>query len=304
MALSFVGSGFNSNVSGADLTLTLPVGIAEDDVVYVAAVTSGSVDATMAMTTSGYTKLCDLFANDTNDTNLGVFRKVMGASPDATAVVTGTGSGFITIGAVFHVWRGADTATPEDVATTTATGLNSATPNPPAITTVTNDAVVLAIGGSVGELDAVSNAPSGYSNLIDTLVGTSNVMMASKVTAAAGAQDPASYSDISGDSTDSWAAATVAIRPLVVSALTRKWSIPTSVSDGNARRIRIFNGANNTIDDSTASQVAASGVYKFDCADQGTAVGTLKFAILDNWDGNTASVSIFGFFAIAEVIEE
>lgn len=86
--------------------------------------------------------------------------------------------------------------------------------------------------------------------------------------------------------------------------LTRKWSIPTSASDGNAMRIRIFNGANNTIDDSTASQAAASGVYKFACADQGIAVGTLKFATLEDWDGNTATVDISGALAIAEVIEE
>jgi hypothetical protein len=85
---------------------------------------------------------------------------------------------------------------------------------------------------------------------------------------------------------------------------TRKWRIPTSAGDGNARRIRIFNGANNTIDDSSASVSAASGYYKFDCTNQSTAVDTKKFATLDNWDANTATTSISGSMGIATVIEE
>ena len=97
---------------------------------------------------------------------------------------------------------------------------------------------------------------------------------------------------------------TIAIRPASGGGLTRKWSIPTTATDGNARRIRIFNGANDIIDDSTASQAAASGVYKFACTNQGTAVDTKKFAILDNWDGDTASVNIRCSMGIATVIEE
>ncbi len=218
MSLTFVGSGSAQETGGNDVTLSLPGEIAEGDVVYVAVMTvrgSGSTDIDVAMTTAGYTELADIFSDDTEDTHLGVFRKVMGAVPDTTAVVTGSGDANDVV-AVFHVWRGADPTTPEDVSAGTASSTNGGTPNPPAVTTFTNGAVVLAIGGST-EPDFVSTAPTGYSNLVDLQAGNTNVMMSSKVITTAAAEDPGAYTEVVGDVSDSWAAVTVAIRPLPIS---------------------------------------------------------------------------------------
>lgn len=208
MALSLRGTAV-SGTGAADPTCTLPVGTATDDVVYFAVHTQHNSDFDLSMITTGYTELADLFQDDTTDSSLGVFRKIMGATPDSTAQAE-TGAAFAV--AVCMVWTGADTTTPEDATTTTAGAINGGTPNPPSITTVTANAIVLAIGGS-SEADAVTNPPTGYSNLVDLQSGTANVMMSSKLVASPGAEDPGTYADVSGTTADAWTAATVAIRP-------------------------------------------------------------------------------------------
>lgn len=215
MAITLRGTTSGNSIS-ADVTLTHPGGIAENDVVYVSAMSTtlfGS-DLNMAMVTTGYTELADLYANDAQDTNFGVFRKRMGATPDSTAVVDYVGSVFSdNLDAVEHVLIGVDTTTSEDATTTTATGIDSGTPNPPSITTATANAWVLACAGST-EGDAVSNPPTNYINLIDIQnASTNNVMMASREITSPGAEDPGTYADIVGGTDDSWCAATVAVRP-------------------------------------------------------------------------------------------
>lgn len=207
MALSLRGT---ASAIGTDATITLPVGTAADDVVYVAFMCAGTADANLAMITSGYTELVDRYENDNTDTNFGVFRKIMGGTPDSSAQVNTPAANSAC--AVCHVWTGADTTTPEDAATTQAGATNGGTPDPPSIVTVTANAVVLAIGGS-SEGDAVTNAPTGYGNLIDIQGTDRNCMMSSKLVASPTTEDPGTYADITGTGADSWCAATVAIRP-------------------------------------------------------------------------------------------
>lgn len=213
MALSFVGSGSDAGTAGNNPSMTLPVGIAENDVNYVAVMGADTADRDMAMSTSGYTELVEDYRNDNSDTNFAVYRKVMGVTPDSTAVYDAiTHLSGQAVVAAFHCWRGCDTSAPEDATTTTTGATNGGTPDPPSITTVTNGAVVLAIGGS-SEGDAVSNAPTNYENLIDLQASQANIMIASRAIATADAEDPGTFADVAGTGADSWAAATVAIRP-------------------------------------------------------------------------------------------
>ncbi len=218
MALSFVGGDYDGSVTGGNITLTAPGGIAEDDFVIVSAGDGTLSNQTMSMVTSGFTTEADLYANDSYDSNLGLFYKLMGGTPDSTFVVTGSGDTEYDTAAAFHCWRGIDTSTPLDQTTTTATGTNSPDTNPPSITTVTDNAQVIAIGSSSDGTADPSTSPSGYSNEYwESSNGGSDLSyqgagLASKLVASAGAEDPGIW-DFTSGSTESWCAATMALRP-------------------------------------------------------------------------------------------
>ncbi|MEO0215666.1 MAG: hypothetical protein ABIL14_01445 [candidate division WOR-3 bacterium] len=166
MAISFVGSASGFASDGGDVTITLPAGIQENDLVIVGySIGDGdNVDFDMALLTSGYTKVADLFSDDTNDTNLGVFWKVMGATPDTSVVCDGQGGLNASVAGVCMVFRGVDTTTPMDVTPTTSTGINTFNPNPPAISWVTSGSWTVIVGanghsrGSTGTY----TFPTGY----------------------------------------------------------------------------------------------------------------------------------------------
>lgn len=205
--ISLVGTA--SNTGTTNVTVTLPGGVQQDDVVYVWACSSSTSDINVAEGSGNYAELADLYSNDNTDINCGLYRRVQPASPD-TSVTVDAGD---THAAVMIVLRCVDTATPEDAATTTIQAqTNGGTPNPPSITTVTDNAWVLPWGGS-SEADAVSNPPTNYGNLIDIQGTAVNAMGATRLIAAFGAEDPGTYADVVGTVADSWVAATLAARP-------------------------------------------------------------------------------------------
>lgn len=217
MAISLVGTATNTGLDGSNVSLTLPVGTTTGDVVYVAYTTAATSDQNLSMVTSGYTELADLYSNDTEDTNLGAYRKVQGGSPDSTAQVTGGGGLNDGVAALCYVLRGVDTTTPEDATTTTATGTDSGRPDGASITTVTNGAWVLVLGGSSDDANTAI-APSGYTNLVAAPNGSdtndTHVVGATKEVVTAGAENPAVFTGLASFNTSySWAAATVAVRP-------------------------------------------------------------------------------------------
>ena len=220
MAISLVGTASANSTNGANLTVTLPVGVAQNDVVYGGYGEAATPNADISTVTSGYTELADLFSDDSRDCNFGVFRKVQGASPDSTLVFAGPGSSSTGAAAVAMVLRGVDTMTPEDATPTTATGINSAVPNPPSITTVTANAWVLAFGGS-SRFDTTVDAPTSYTNFeTDTADSISDflAMVASREITAPGAEDPGDFQNVSTSTSDAWCAATVAVRPAATAA--------------------------------------------------------------------------------------
>lgn len=162
------------------------------------------------------TELVDLYSNDTVDTNLGVYYSVVGATPPTSITAGDTGSTANAGALAVHVWRNIDTTTPIDVTTTTATAGNSALANPPAITTATENAVVIAIGASGNDNatatftqggDLTNFLSVGGSDTEDATVGMGSIATTSPATV-----DPIAFS-IATSSTFSWAAATVVLRP-------------------------------------------------------------------------------------------
>lgn len=172
MAISFVGSAENSAINGADVTLTLPGGMSQDDLVIVAYAIgdNDNVNFAMAMVTAGYTEVTDQFSDDTQDINLGVFRKFMGATPDTSATVDGQGGADAAVAAVCMVFRGVDTTTPFDVARALANGINTMHPDPPSIDWVTAGVWTVIAGASGHTLGgaATYTFPTGYTtNALD-----------------------------------------------------------------------------------------------------------------------------------------
>lgn len=223
MAISLVGSASAKVEGTGNVTVTFPGGVLQDDLVIVNQTNARTTDQAMSLVSTGYTNRADLYSNDNNDVNMGVWTKFMGAIPDTNVVVTGSGSGTNFSAAQVQIWRGVDTTTPMDATPTTATGTNTDVPDPPSITTVTANAQVIALGGTtVGTTAPTITAPSGYTNLTSQTADVSGsgfwtgVMMASKTVASPGAENPGTFGGMSGLTTEAWAAVTLALRPAVV----------------------------------------------------------------------------------------
>lgn len=220
MALEYVG-GASGSGDAADYTVSLTalsggIGTAAqaDDIVVVVTGFAQLSDLNPGPTTAGYTEVADLYANDNFDTNLSVAYKVMGATPDTSVTVTGSGSGTYGAATVVHVWRGVDTASPLDVSATTATGINGSEIDSPAITPVTAGAVVLTCGLTAGS-DALRTAPTGYGHAVQAAGAASRPslgVVASKAWTA-GAEDPGAWTGGTTSAFNSWAAVTLALRP-------------------------------------------------------------------------------------------
>jgi hypothetical protein len=92
---------------------------------------SGDIDTTPI--TAGYTAISDLYSDDTNNANLGLAYKVMGASPDTNVIVKCNTDTNYASGYSIHVWRGINVAGGPSIPKVEITGINSGIVDPPAI---------------------------------------------------------------------------------------------------------------------------------------------------------------------------
>lgn len=213
MALAIRGVAENSATNGGNVTVTLPVGTAENDIVFGGGGYSRNGAAFPNITTAGYVSI--VTAGAVGSAALVVERKVMGATPDSTFV--GTGSGNVDDGAAYvaQVWTGADTTTPDDATPTTATGTDTQ-PDTPAIVTATAGAIVQSWFDKQVS-DTTVTGPSGYSNQVDInandQTNDSTVGCASILVASPASENPGAWSGVGTGG--EWAGATCAIRPAV-----------------------------------------------------------------------------------------
>ena len=203
--------GTNYNLSDGT-SFTYPSGIQEGDFIIIAQSNdSGDVSTP---------------PSDSSSTSYTTLVQYTGSNPDylitykfADGTESGTG---LTIqrsnsrgAAVIQVFRGVDSTTPFDVTyTTAASGGVNGDPDAPSITTVTDNSLVVAIGFLDDDSGVTVTVPSGYSNLNygESSAGgggDSVTMMASKLVATAGAEDPPVFNTTGNDA---WQAVTVALR--------------------------------------------------------------------------------------------
>jgi len=206
MAISVISGGALTGGinNGGSVTLTFPAGVLQDDVVYVCS----GIDGTPTIATSGYTAIANVTSSNQQTW---VWRKIMGATPDASVTINGTGQPQDAHTVVALILRGVEVTQPEDATPTTASG-SSTNPNNPAITTVFNRAWVLAFASSEVN-DTSITAPSGYTNQTDIAVSDTNpstTAVATKEITPPGVEDPPSWTDWASGT---WGAITVAVRP-------------------------------------------------------------------------------------------
>ena len=223
MAITYVGKTWNGVLSGANVPLTLSdiTGLATGDIVVVAYVIGDddNTDFTMSIATgTGWTKIVDSFSNDTKDTNLGVFWKIMGLTPDTSVTVDGQGGTDAGTACIAMAFRGVDQANPIDVETVIATGVDTLLANPPSINhSGLAGTAIIAIGSSGNSELGSYVAPSGYStNFTSTnspdstnaLIGMGYNLSPSDP------EDPNAFTFDGDDGTGySWCACTIALRP-------------------------------------------------------------------------------------------
>jgi hypothetical protein len=225
MAIELVGSttaAASGSLSLTSLTGGIASAPAEGDIVFAVVAGSNSSDQDIAIT--GYTEVADLYANSTGfDTNLGVFWKVMGSTPDTSVTIPSLSN----VRAVVYVLRGVDTTTPMDATRTTVTRTNTGIPDPASITSVTANAMILI--ASATSAFGVYVAPSGFSNTVKRESAEMNVLVSSKIKVTAGADNPGIWTGIDEDeSVFSCASVTMALRPAPA---------------GTTGRIKVWNGS-------------------------------------------------------------
>ena len=209
MAIALKGSTSKMTTGSTTEDITLPGSPAKDDIC-VLALALDSSSGSGWVNTAGWNNVYTLSGLPEFE----VYWKRMGATPDTVVSVT-AGAASRRMATVIQTWSGVDTTTALDVTSTTATGA-SGDPDPASITTVTDNAVVIAIGAWDDDTFTDAAAPSGYGDLIEqeTTGAAANqgatVAMASKLVTSFGAENPGAFSG-SGD--DEWAAVTMALRP-------------------------------------------------------------------------------------------
>jgi hypothetical protein len=219
----FVGSQtFNPELPGSITITNLTGGIATTpsagDLIIVVVAPSEviAVDETFSITTSGYTKVCDLYANYTYDAQLAVFYKRL---TSAETVIGLDVDDEIEANVIVYVLRNTNSTSPLDVATQTVTG-SPATPDSGAITTVTNNSLVIAVGcaaggGTFGSATRLTilTVPSGMADFVRRGGNIIQIAIASILRETAGSYDPPTFGGGSTASGTSYCAATLAIRP-------------------------------------------------------------------------------------------
>jgi len=199
---------------------------AENDIVIVTYSVGSNADIAIGVDTAGYTEEAELFSDASRDSNLSVSWKRMGATPDTSVDVSQTTNANFAGAVIVEVWRGVDTTTAIDVTTTTATGINTGQPNPPSITPTTADAVVIVCGGAAHSGDGAAFTQSG-SELSGFLSGTQVATVDATVGTGykdwvSGPFDPVAWTGSTTAATDSWAAVSLALRPVTAAAATTR----------------------------------------------------------------------------------
>lgn len=184
MALTYVGgttssavgsTGTNLTVSLTSLTGGVASAPAEGDIVIVSYATGSTSDRDLNVVTSGYTRHCDLYSNDSYDTNLWVATKIMGSTPDTSVVLPPSADTSDAITVNIQVWRASSgyKIYLRSFDIQTATGVNTGRPTPPAITPTYSGSIIIC-GGAGAYSSVIAEYTSSLDNFVSKTQADSN----------------------------------------------------------------------------------------------------------------------------------
>jgi hypothetical protein len=222
-AISFIGAAGNNAINAGAVTVTLPGGMAADDLIIVAYGVGDDdfTQPTLAMTTAGYTEVtsstCSTDGGAGGDGNLAVFYKYHnGTDTDAVGAAAGTGTDSSSAISLL-VLRGvalAGDGGPFDTTFVQATGTSGGDPNPPSINHTGTAGVWTVIAGAVGNAAAITlSGPTNYTTNFRNDVGNDSFDVSAGIgyrTNPADPEDPGVMTD-SGAGV-AWCAITMALK--------------------------------------------------------------------------------------------
>lgn len=232
--ISFVGSHVGSHAATSAQTVNFssllnaaggtPT-VLQNDLVVVTVLQAGVATRTQAqLLPSGYTAshASVLQSSDTNIASQQTSHKFMGSTPDTSVAIPASASTTAGVAYVIHVFRGVDPNTPMDVTATTATGINTAQPDPPSITPASINAWIYCVGGGAMAAGAApqSSAPTGLDTttnawrqtVLTTTTNDPGIAAGFKSDWASGAFDCPALTGYTTTNTGAWCAATLALR--------------------------------------------------------------------------------------------
>lgn len=222
-SITTVASTQNQVAGGVSITLTVPAGVIDGDVLYAVLGNAEAEDGTWTVVPAGWTEVVSehLAANGgvaPSQPGVNVYRRIAASEPASYIWTSDFSSGLV---GIMTAHRGSDQTTPEDTAPQVDDGTGAVgDPDPPSITTITDGSVVLAIGFGDGS-QTVTAPPSGYASLqnVSESVGGNGMTLsvAELIIATAASEDPGTF-NFSG--ADEWGAITLAIRPAAGSGVT------------------------------------------------------------------------------------
>jgi hypothetical protein len=223
--ITFAGAVSGSNTTSIDFT---PLNLVQNDLVLV---TTYSDDTTIT-TPTGYTLIEGGTGTTATSVRYNASYKFMTSTPDTALTLSNLAGEDYT---VVTVWRNVDTTTPMDVTDTRAEE-TTGNPNPPAITTVTNNAMIV-VALFEDDLIGTPTAPSGYT-LAGSQTGTQGVVaQAYRAQTTAGTEDPGTWSISTNN--DQYVALTIALR--------RSGNVPVSPTPSLTRTVTPTNTATPSI---------------------------------------------------------
>ncbi len=236
MALVFVGgnsaggTAATYSVSLTALTGGIASAAAAGDLVVVNTAIGDNADVVMAISTTGYTTVAELWADSTRDTNQLVAYKVL-ATAETSVVVVGSGNILRGGTTIAHVWRGIDPVTVQDVTATTATGVTTGYADPQSITPITAGAVILSLTASAVDATPVAfTVPTDRINIFQEInhAGTNRGAITTVGSTAwtSGVFNPAALSGGEDSTSNSYGAVTMALRPAGVGSLAPRLACP------------------------------------------------------------------------------
>lgn len=203
----FIGSiSYAQDASGSD-TYNLPSGVREGDLII--CIRANDLTDAGWNTPTNYTQL----VANTAGCYYQIAYNLLAAAEDTIDI--DNASTAVKSAIILLAFRGVDQATPIDAVCAAQGSGTGSDPDPPSVTTVTNGAIVVAVGFMDDDNITSCSGPSGYSNTIfkaagDAVDSSCSNMAATKKVTSAGAEDPAVFAT---DGDDAWLSYTLAVRP-------------------------------------------------------------------------------------------